>query len=64
MGSEDFANVSQAVPSVFVSLGARVEDDSKVFGQHSNHVLFDERVFATGAAVYADTAMRWLKKHA
>ncbi len=64
MGSEDFANVSQAVPSVFVSLGARVEDDSKVFGQHSNHVLFDERVFATGAAVYANTAMRWLKKHA
>ena len=64
MGSEDFANISQLVPSVFVSLGARVEDDTKVYSQHSNHILFREDTFATGAAVYADTAIRWLKKNA
>ena len=63
MGSEDFSWVSQAVPSMFFSLGARVKDDEKVFPRHSPFVLFDESVFSTGAAVYANAAIQWLKNH-
>lgn len=63
MGSEDFALVAEKVPSTFLSLGAKVEDDNKVFSMHSPNVLFDEAAFPIGAATYATVAMRWLEEH-
>ena len=63
MGSEDFAYVSEKVPSVFLTLGARVNDDSKVFPAHSPFVQFNEDAFYVGAAVYTNTAIQWLKNN-
>ena len=63
MGSEDFSYVSSNVPSLFITLGARVADDDKVFPAHSPNVLFDEDAFHVGSAIYTHVAMEWLKNN-
>lgn len=63
MGSEDFSYVSQAVPAVFFALGGRVKEDSLVFPQHSPNVLFNEQALPIGSALYAHTAIEWLKNN-
>lgn len=62
MGSEDFAFFAERIPSSYMGLGAGVEEGEK-FGQHNPKVRFNERCLATGAAVYAKTAMDWLAAH-
>ena len=57
MIAEDFCFYTLHAKSVFFNLGARVEDDSKVFPLHSDHVLFDERALEIGPAVYIQTAI-------
>lgn len=63
MGSEDFSVVAEHVPSVFLNLGAMVEDPTQVFSLHSPNVLLHEDAFAIGTAVHAHVAMEWLKAH-
>lgn len=60
-GSEDFAYVSQRVPSVMLALAAGEEDNP--YPLHHPKVRFDEQVLAVGSAVYAHNAMEWLKEH-
>lgn len=62
-GSEDFAYVSQAVPSIMVALAAGQPDKGYCYPQHHPKVLFDEDCLPVGSAVYAYTAMRWLEEH-
>ncbi len=62
-GSEDFAYVSQEVPSIMLALAAGHPDKGYCFPQHHPKVKFDEEVLAPGSAVYAYTAMRWLEEH-
>lgn len=62
-GSEDFAYVSQQVPSIMLSLAAGEPDQGYVYPQHHPKVTFDEAVLVPGSAVYAYTAMRWLEEH-
>jgi hippurate hydrolase len=62
-GSEDFAYVSQEVPSVMLALAAGQPDQGYAYPQHHPMVKFDEQVLAGGSAVYAYTAMRWLEEH-
>lgn len=62
-GSEDFAFVSQEVPSVMLALAAGHPDKGYCYPQHHPKVKFDEEVLAPGSAVYAYTAMRWLEEH-
>ena len=57
MIAEDFCFYTLHAKSVFFNLGARVEDDEKVFPLHSNHVLFDERALEIGMAVLVQTAV-------
>ena len=57
MIAEDFCFYTLHAKSVFFNLGARVEDDSKVFPLHSDHVLFDERALEIGPAVFIQTAI-------
>ena len=57
MIAEDFCFYTLHAKSVFFNLGARVEDDSKVFPLHSDHVLFDEGALEIGPAVYVQTAI-------
>ncbi|MDO4482197.1 MAG: M20 family metallopeptidase [Bacillota bacterium] len=62
-GSEDFAYVSQRVPSVMLALAAGSPDKGYCYPQHHPMIKFDESVLAGGSAVYAYTALRWLEEH-
>lgn len=62
-GSEDFAYVSQAVPSVMLALAAGQPEQGYRWPQHHPKVKFDETALPSGAAVYAFCALRWLAEH-
>jgi hippurate hydrolase len=62
-GSEDFAYVSQKVPSIMLALAAGSPDKGYAYPQHHPMVKFDESALAAGSAVYAYTAMRWLQEN-
>ncbi|MBN2557427.1 MAG: amidohydrolase [Clostridia bacterium] len=62
-GSEDFAFLSERVPSLMIIMAASVEKNGEVFPQHHPRVLFDENTLPAGAAVYANSALEWLKMH-
>lgn len=61
-GSEDFAYVSQEVPSVMLALAAGQPEKGYLYPQHHPMVKFDESVLSGGSAVYAYTAMRFLEE--
>lgn len=63
MGSEDFAFISDSVPSCFGFYGAGVADESKRFPGHNPNIIFDEACVPYGAAAYAAFAKAWLGKN-
>lgn len=63
MGSEDFAFISDSVPSCFGFYGAGVADESKRFPGHNPNIIFDETCIPYGAAAYAAFAKAWLDKN-
>jgi hippurate hydrolase len=63
-GSEDFAYVSQEVPSIMLALAAGHPENGYIYPQHHPKIRFDEAALAEGCAVYAYTAMRWLADNA
>lgn len=60
-GSEDFAYVSQKVPSIMLALAAGESEKGYIHPQHHPKVKFDEDVLSVGSAVYAYSALRWLE---
>ncbi len=62
-GSEDFACVSEEVPSIMLALAAGQPEKGYVYPQHHPMVKFDNDALDIGSAVYAYTAMRWLEEH-
>lgn len=58
-GSEDFAYISQRVPSVMLALAAGEEKDGYGYPLHHPKVRFDERALPVGAAAYAAVAFGW-----
>lgn len=62
-GSEDFAYVSQKVPSIMLALAAGQPEKGYKYPQHHPMVKFDEDALDKGSAVYAYTALRWLEEH-
>ena len=62
-GSEDFAYISQQVPSIMLALAAGQPEKGYSYPQHHPKVKFDESVLSKGAAVYAWTAMCWLEEN-
>lgn len=62
-GSEDFAYVSQEVPSLMLALAAGQPDQGYRYPQHHPKVTFDESVLPIGTAVFARCAMEWLREH-
>lgn len=52
-GSEDFAFVSQHVPTVAAYLVAGSTQDGYIYSQHNSKVRFDDSVLYIGSAVYA-----------
>ena len=59
--TEDFAYVSQAVPSMFAQLGAGRPGAAP---HHNPHMVLDEGVLWMGAALHAAVAVTWLAGHA
>lgn len=62
-GSEDFAYISQEIPSVMLALAAGQPKKGYIYPQHHPKVKFDEDALAYGSAIYAYTAMCWLEEH-
>lgn len=62
-GSEDFAYVSQEVPSIMLALAAGQPEKGYRYPQHHPMAKFDESVLPGGSAVYAYGALRWLEEH-
>ena len=63
MGAEDFSYVLQHVPGAMAFLGARLPglDPETAPQNHSDRVVFDEDALATGVALYAAVALRFLE---
>lgn len=61
--SDDFARVSELVPSVFLALGAKPADKALYYPNHNSNVIFNEDCLPIGAAVFAQCAYRWLEEH-
>ena len=59
-GSEDFAYVSEKVPSLMIGLSAGLTIDGNKYPMHHPKVVFDESVLHIGAATHAYMAMKWL----
>lgn len=55
-GSEDFAYITQEIPSVMLALAAGEPSRGYIYPQHHPKVSFDEDVLSTGAAVFAGVA--------
>ena len=62
MGGEDFSFYTSHTKCAFFSLGARWPEESKVFSQHHESVLFDESALETGVALYAQLAIDSLEE--
>ncbi|WP_321386904.1 M20/M25/M40 family metallo-hydrolase [uncultured Enterococcus sp.] len=62
-GSEDFSYVTQEVPSTMLLLSSGHSAEGYPYFVHHPKVVFDEDVLSKGAAVYAISAMEWLKKN-
>lgn len=63
MGSEDFAFVSQAVPSTTVFLNAGNIEDGYSYPVHHPKTMFSDEVLHRGAAAYAAFARDWLERN-
>lgn len=61
ISSEDFAVITEHVPSVFLMLGCGTPDEGYGNLCHTSNTMLDERALPTGAALYAYCAARWLE---
>ncbi len=64
MGSEDFSEFTQRVPSAFFFVGSRDEASGKVWGHHHPKFDIDERSLSIGAEMMVQCALRYLESHA
>jgi amidohydrolase len=61
MGAEDFSYVLERVPGTMANLGTR-PDSGPVYPNHSNRMLLNESALATGVAMHAAVALRFLER--
>ena len=62
-GSEDFAYISQEVPTIMLAMAAGQPEKGYCYPGHHPKVMFDEEALAAGSSIYAYTAMRWLEEN-
>ena len=62
LASEDFAAISQVVPTCYLTFGAAV-GDGKGASQHNPHVRFNDKALPIGAALYVQVAHDYFKNH-
>jgi len=63
MGSEDFSFVTGMAPGTFVCLSAGAKEEGYRFPLHHPKTTFNESALPIGAAVHANTALRWLENN-
>lgn len=61
--SEDFALVTEQIPSAYMYLSAGYLDERGAYSSHNPKVQFNEDVLPVGAACLAHCAKQWLKHH-
>ena len=61
-GSEDFAYISHAVPSVMIALAAGEPSKGYSYPLHHPKTCFDETVLPVGAFCYTAVALEFLKQ--
>lgn len=61
--TDDFAFVTERVPSAHFQFNCKVQDERGGFPQHHPKVVFDEDVLPIAAAVNAQCAFNWLKNN-
>ena len=61
--SEDYALITERIPSAFMYLSAGYADDRGDYPAHNPKVQFNEDVLPIGAAYLAHCAVRWLAEH-
>jgi amidohydrolase len=59
LGAEDFGCFSEVVPGAMFMLGCRIEGDERL--HHNPRFDIDERCLPIGAAILAETALRYLR---
>ncbi len=62
--SDDYARITELVPSIFFAIGAAPENPELIFPNHNPNVIFNENCIPVGAAMFAHCAYRWLADHA
>ena len=62
-GSEDFAYISQHLPTLMLALSAGNSQEGYTHPLHHPKVRLDEKSMPFGAAALAHTAVRWLQTH-
>lgn len=62
-GSEDFAFVSQKVPTGVAIVAAGNPKEGYLYTQHNPKCVFDEKALPAGAAAYVQTGLQWLEDH-
>jgi amidohydrolase len=62
-GSEDFSFISEKVPSIMLCVAAGSPEEGHVFPQHHPRITFNEDALSTGTALYANSAIEWLKNN-
>lgn len=61
--SEDFAEIADIVPSVYIMLSAGFGETGNVPTSHNPGVRFNEETIPVGAAILAHCATRWLEEN-
>ena len=61
--SDDFARITEKVPSVFFSIGCMPYDAKVLYPPHNPKILFNEDALPIGASIHAQCAFEWLRHH-
>ena len=61
--SDEYARVSELVPSVFLAIGASPQEEDKIYPNHNPNVIFNEDCLPIGAALFAQCAFEWLEQN-
>lgn len=62
-GTDDFAFISQKVPSMQFNLGTGSEEEGYLYAGHDPRRTLNEEGMITGAACLANCAVKWLANH-
>ena len=61
--SDDYARITELVPSVFFSIGCKPDGDGPTYPAHNPKIVFNEDALPYGAAIHAQCAFEYLKNN-